>query len=90
MEAKARDTQSTRERLRLLVDQLPDSELHAAQRFLEFVHEHGDPLLHMLMNAPEDDEPVTEEEEAAVREALEDVAGGRVVTMEELKRELGF
>ena len=89
MEAKAKNVASRRERMHRLVDGLPDGELHAAERFLEFVHEHGDPMLRMLMNAPEDDEPVTSEEEEAVREALEDVAAGRVQTLEEVEEELG-
>jgi predicted transcriptional regulator len=41
------------------------------------------------MNAPYDDEPVTPEEEEAVREALEDVAAGRVQTLDEVMKELG-
>jgi hypothetical protein len=61
--------------------------LHAAERFLEFVHEHGDPLLQKLTRAPLDDEPVTEEEEAGVREAWEDYRAGRVTTLDELERE---
>jgi predicted transcriptional regulator len=43
-----------------------------------------------LMNAPEDDEPVTLAEQEAVREALEDIATGRVYPLEEVKRELGL
>lgn len=90
MEARAEDPERERELLHRLVDRLPTGELHAAARFLEFVHEHGDPVLHALSNAPLDDEPVTEVEEAAVREALEDVAAGRMHTMEEVKREFGL
>ena len=89
MDAKAKDAARIRERLRQLVDQLPAGELHAAERFLQFVHEQGDPLLRRLMDAPPDDEPVTEEEEVGVREAWEDYRAGRVTPLDELERERG-
>ena len=84
MEAKAK------ERLYRLVDQIPEGEVHTAERFLEYLATADDPVLRALMNAPEDDEPVSPEEEEAVREALEDVAAGRMHSMEEVKRELGL
>jgi hypothetical protein len=49
-----------------------------------------DPVLRAFMEAPEDDEPVTPEEEAAIAEAREAVARGEVITHEELARELGW
>ena len=84
MEAKAK------ERLYRLVDQIPEAEIHAAERYLEYLAEHGDPFIRKLMNAPFDDEPVTEEEEAGVSEAWEDYEAGRVQTLEEVKEELGL
>ena len=89
MKAKAKDSESTRERLHRLVDRLPAGELHTAERFLEFVRECGDPLLRRLMQAPPDDEPVTEGEEAGVREGWEDYRAGRVVMLDDLEREPG-
>jgi hypothetical protein len=82
MEAKVK------ERLHRLVEQIPEGEVHTAERFLEYLA--VDPVLRSLMNAPEDDEPVTPEEEEAVREALEDVAAGRMHSIEEVKQELGL
>ena len=79
MEAKAK------ERLYRLVDQIPEGEVHAVERYLEYLAEHGDPFIRKLMNAPFDDEPVTEEEEAGVREAWEDYKAGRVHTLEDVK-----
>lgn len=67
-----------------------EGELETVETFAEFVHERGDPLLRRLMNAPWDDEPVTPEEEEAVREAWEAVKAGDVYTMEEVKKELGL
>ena len=77
MEAKVKDAASRRERLHRLVDDMHERELETVETFVAFVHEHGDPVLRALMNAPEDDEPIMPEEEEAVREALEDVAAGR-------------
>ena len=57
--------------------------------FLEYLRT-GDALLKTLCVAPYDDEPVTPEEEAAVAEAWEDVKAGRVVTLDEVRRELGL
>ena len=48
-----------------------------------------DPVLRALIEAPEDDEPETDEERAAVAEAYEDLAAGRVVSFEDVKREFG-
>lgn len=90
MEAKAKDAATRRERLYRLVDRIPEREVHAAERYLEYLTEYGDPFIRRLMNAPFDDEPVTEEEEAGVREAWEDYKAGRVHTMEEVKEELGL
>jgi predicted transcriptional regulator len=84
MEAKAK------ERLYRLVDRIPDGEVHTAERFLEYLSMSDDPVMRALMNAPEDDEPVTLAEQEAVREALEDIATGRVYPLEEVKRELGL
>ncbi len=43
-----------------------------------------------MVEAPYDDEPLTEEDIAALDEAWEDVAAGRLVSDEEVKRELGL
>ena len=81
---------TTKDKLHHLVDQLPECELRAAQRFLEYLRDTGDPVLRAFMEAPEDDEPETEEEREAVEEALEDFKAGRVFTHEEIKRDLGL
>jgi len=79
-----------REELHELVDKLPDDELNAARRFLEYIRHHGDPFLKKLMEAPIDDEPVTEEEEALVAEAREELTRGETISHEEVKREFGW
>jgi len=89
MEAKGKDAASRRERLRRLVDDMHEGELEAVETFAEFVHERGDPILRKLMKAPIDDEPVTPEEAAAIREGLDALESGDVYTFEEVKREFG-
>jgi hypothetical protein len=78
---------ATRDTLHHLVDALPDAEVDAAERYLAALQ--SDPMLRALLTAPTDDEPETDEERAAVAEAEEDVRQGRVVSMEEIKREFG-
>lgn len=90
MEAKAGDVKKVRAELHELVDKLPDQELHAAHRFIEYLRDRGDPLLRKLMDAPIDDEPETEEEEALVAEAREELARGETIAFEEIKREFGL
>jgi hypothetical protein len=62
---------TVKERLHQLVDALPESEAHAAERYLNYLRETANetPLMRALRNAPEDDEPYTEAEQAAVAEA---------------------
>ena len=80
-----------KERLRRLVDELPESEVPAAERYLEYLRLVGrDPVLHAFLTAPEDDEPETDEERAAIDEAREDVKQGRLYSLEEVRRELGL
>jgi hypothetical protein len=47
-------------------------------------------VLHAILNAPEDDEPEIDEERLAVDEAREDIRAGRVVSLDQVKRELGI
>ncbi len=46
-----------------------------------------DPFLRAHHNAPVDDEPVTNADLAALREGLEDLAQGRTLTQEEIRRQ---
>ena len=64
----------TREDLHRLVDELPDVAVDAMGRVLQrAVH---DPMIAVLDAAPWDDEPVTEEEERAVAEAIRRIDAG--------------
>ena len=78
---------STKERLHLLVEALPECELAMVEYLLEKL---SDPVLRALLETPEDDEPETDEERAAVAEAYEAIARGDVVSHEDIKREFGL
>ncbi|MBC7335362.1 MAG: helix-turn-helix domain-containing protein [Clostridia bacterium] len=49
-----------------------------------------DPVLHALEKAPEDDEPLTEEDRKAVAEAEKAIAQGKTKPWEQVKREMGL
>ncbi|HVC34566.1 MAG TPA: hypothetical protein VNL16_13735 [Chloroflexota bacterium] len=78
---------TSRERLHQLVDRLPADQLDAARRALDQVVA-ADPVLHALLTAPEDDEPLTDADRAALEEARADIAAGRLIPHEQVKREL--
>jgi hypothetical protein len=78
-----------RDSLHRLIDELPESELTTAKRFLNYLRATADPVRKTLLEAPLDDEPETEEERRAVQEAREELARGEVRTLEEVRRELG-
>lgn len=82
--------QELRKRIHQLVDRLPEDDLPAARRVLEGLRALGDPVLRALLRAPEEEEPVSEEERNALREAEEDVRRGEILTHEEMKDELGL
>ncbi len=79
---------TTRETLHKMLDLLPESEWEQVYRVLEQRLAKHDPVLRAFLNAPEDDEPETEEERAAVEEAYKDLKAGRVIPWDEVKREL--
>lgn len=75
-----------RERLHSLVDDLPEGEVRAALHFVESLRtSEEDPVLRALRDAPLDDEPVTEEDRAALEEAWEDVRQGRLTAHKEVR-----
>jgi hypothetical protein len=82
-------TTVTRAELHALVDALPNSELDEAKRYLRGLNT-TDPVLRSFLLAPLDDEPETDEEREMVEEAKRALARGEYVTMDEVKRELGF
>ena len=79
-----------RDRLHRLVDHLPEAEVQAAARYLEYLSACGDPLVRIAMAAPEEDEELSEKGRRLVAEGREDLAAGRTHTLDEVKRELGL
>lgn len=81
-------SKATKAHLRRLVDRLPDSETESARRYLEYLLTTADPVLRAFLLAPEDDEPVTPDDLAAIKEGLKDLKAGRVYSREQMRQEL--
>ncbi len=79
---------TTRDAIHRIIDELPDGELGDVQLYLDYLRSGRDPLLLALLNAPEDDEPTTPEEDAGASEAREQYRRGDYITAEQAKREL--
>lgn len=82
-----------REELRLPVDHIPEGAGPAARKILRAL---VDPVELALLNAPEDDEPLSEHEFAALEEADRRESSGepsdisRLIPHEEIMREFGL
>lgn len=76
---------TAKEKLRERVEALSEDEAKEALRLLS--EREKDPLMRRLDNAPLEDEEISEEEEAAVQEARDELAAGApTVSLEEVKR----
>jgi predicted transcriptional regulator len=80
---------ATRRTLHHLVDVLPESEIERATLVVRALVDAALPY-RPLDQAPPDDEPETEEERAAVAEALAEADRGELIPQEELERQLGL
>lgn len=78
-----------RDRVHHFVDELPENELAAVERFLRDLRDDGDPFLGALASAPNDDEPLTPQEEAAIAEGTAAIARGETVSGAGRRRALG-
>ncbi len=78
---------TVKDELHRLIEELPEQDAHRLLRELRDRETAGLPAF--LANAPVDDEPLTAEERAAIDEGLADLAAGRVVSHDEVRRELG-
>lgn len=78
----------SRDTLHDLIDRIPEEELPAAKRFLEYLA--TSPAYRASLSAPPDDEPVTQADAAAITRAREEVRAGHVVSHEEIQREFGL
>ena len=75
---------TTREELHRLVDQLADSELEPVARVLRERGEARERVRSALRNAPIDDEPLTDEDIAALDQAEAELAAGLGIPNEQL------
>jgi len=78
----------SREALHSLIDRIPEGELPAAQRYLEYLA--TNPAYRVAWSAPPDDEPVTEGDAVAIARARDEVRHGQVVSHDEILREFGL
>jgi hypothetical protein len=82
--------QRQREALRQLIDRLPESMLKDAEEYLRALYLYPDPVERALHLAPWDDEPETEEERRAAKDANEEWLRGEARPLEDVRRELGL
>jgi hypothetical protein len=78
---------TAKEKLRVRVEELTEREAEATLDFI--ASRGGDDFTRWLDSRPEDDEPLTPDEQAALAESDADIAAGRTVSFEEIKREFG-
>jgi hypothetical protein len=78
----------SRNTLHQLVDRIPEEELSAAQRFLEYLA--ISPAHRAALSAPPDDEPVTDGDAAAIARVREEVRLGKVVSHDDVLRDFGL
>ena len=78
----------SRDTLHDLVDRIPEEELPAAKRFLEYLV--VSPAYRAALSAPPDDELVTDADVMAIARARDEVRAGEVVSHDEILREFGL
>ena len=76
---------TTKERLHILIDALPDKDLAAAEATLMPL---ADPMVPTLLLAGDDDEPTDAEEDAGAAEAWREYLDGKARPWDEVRREL--
>ncbi|HLH23324.1 MAG TPA: hypothetical protein VK066_12435 [Chloroflexota bacterium] len=77
---------TTRQALHQLLDELPDELLEMAEERLAALRD--DPFLRFLMTAPVDDEPLDDEDLAALAETRAEFERGETIPWEMVREEL--
>ena len=77
---------TAKEKLRARVEGLTEQDAEAT---LEFIASRGQSFNDWLDSRPEDDEPLSPDEQAALAESDADIAAGRTVSFEQVKQDLG-
>ena len=78
----------TKDDLHHLIDDLPDSEVHAAARYIQYLRTSCDPFVQALLDAPLDDEPETQEELEAADKAWQEYLEGKARPLAQVREEL--
>jgi hypothetical protein len=78
----------SRDPLHDLIGRIPEEDLPAARRFLEYLA--ISPAYRAALSAPKDDEPPTEEDSAAIARAHDEVLSGKISSHDEILREFGL
>ena len=86
----ANESDAVKRQIKDLIDGMPPDELLVIKRFIQYVRDLEDPFLRNLAEAPWDDEPLTDEDIAALAESKEDIKAGRLIPHEEVMREFGL
>lgn len=77
---------TARDVLHRLVDEIPESEVHTAAKFLAYLREsQAEAILRVLAEAPEDDEPETTERARAAAIAREELNRGEGIPWEQVR-----
>ena len=71
-----------------LADRIPEPDLVAAKRYLEYLA--TSPAYHAALAAPLDDEPVTEGDAEAIERSITEIRAGNGIPHEEILREFGI
>jgi hypothetical protein len=77
---------TAKEKLRARVEDLSEQEAEAT---LDFIASRGQSFADWLDARPEDDEPLSDEDQAALAESDADIAAGRTISYEQVKQDLG-
>jgi predicted transcriptional regulator len=83
-------TAEARTKLHDLIESLPSDDVPTALRVLEALNSTSDSVPLAFRDIPYDDEPETEEERAAVAEALREIEEGKGIPHDEAMRRLGL
>jgi hypothetical protein len=76
---------TAKEKLRARVEDLTEQEAEAT---LDFIAARGQSFGDWLDSRPDDDEPLSTEEHAALAESDADIAAGRTISYEQVKQDL--
>ena len=79
-----------RERLGKLVLRLPREAIPAATCYLEYLIDRGDPFFRRLLEAPLEEEELSEDGHRLLDEADRDIEAGRLLELEDVKRKFGL